>query len=235
MTPYDVLCRVPDQARPLVTHYAGPDSRVELSVATARNGVAKAAGLLRDGLGLLPGGVVSVELPRHWQLPIWVWAALSAGATCTRGELPELAEPDVRVVGPDALADLEVGHAEVLVCSCDAFGMPLPGGVPPGVLDAGVEVRAHPDRLQVDPAASAQAALVVAGRVQPWAPWGTGSPATASPRRIWVDELTPEHALLGTLAVDVLAPGASVVIATALAEEQARRLQSVEGVSEVLR
>ena len=83
-TPYDLLGRYPDRTRPLVTHYDGPDSRIELSVATVANAVAKAASMLRDGLGLPPGAVVSIDLPRHWQLPVWVMAALSVGATVGR-------------------------------------------------------------------------------------------------------------------------------------------------------
>ena len=69
----------PDRTRPMVTHYDGPESRVELSVASVANAVAKAASMLRDGLGLPPGAVVSVDLPRHWQLPVWVMAGLVRG------------------------------------------------------------------------------------------------------------------------------------------------------------
>ena len=83
-TPYDLLGAYPDRTRPLVTHYDGPDSRIELSVASVANAVVKSASMLRDGLGLPPAAVVSIDLPRHWQLPVWVMAALSVGATVGR-------------------------------------------------------------------------------------------------------------------------------------------------------
>ena len=70
------------------------------------NAVAKASSLLRDGLGLPPGSVVRVDLPRHWQLPIWVWAALSVGATVGRGMT---GPADVRIIGPEGLAEISLG------------------------------------------------------------------------------------------------------------------------------
>jgi len=165
-TPYDLLGGYPDRTRPLVTHYDGADSRIELSVASVANAVAKAASMLRDGLGLPPGAVVSIDLPRHWQLPVWVLAALSAGATVGRDLAAggSLAAPvDVRIVGPQGLAAIvggaDPGADEVLACSCDAFGLPVPGGVPAGVIDVGLEVRAHPDQFSAEPDAGRTAAL----------------------------------------------------------------------------
>ncbi len=174
-TPYDLLGEYPDRTRPLVTHYDGADSRVELSVASVANAVAKAASMLRDGLGLPPGAVVSIDLPRHWQLPVWVLAALSVGATVGRDLAgSDLAAPiDVRIVGPQGLAAIAGGADpdadEVLACSCDAFGLPVPGGVPAGVIDIGVEVRAHPDQFRPEPDAARTAALLVHGVPVPWA------------------------------------------------------------------
>ena len=99
-TPYEALATYPDRSMPLVTFYDGADSRIELSVASVANAVAKAGSLLRDGLGLEPGAEVSVDLPRHWQLPVWVMAALSVGATVGR----DLQGPvDVRILGPAGL------------------------------------------------------------------------------------------------------------------------------------
>src|ERR687898_246333 len=57
-TPYDLLLAElrRDRSRPLITYYDdGTGERVELSVATFDNWVAKTAGLLRDGLGVQPG------------------------------------------------------------------------------------------------------------------------------------------------------------------------------------
>src|SRR4051812_49712532 len=53
--------------RPLVTFYDDASGeRVELSVATYANWVAKTAGLLQDELDLVRGGLVLVDLPTPW-------------------------------------------------------------------------------------------------------------------------------------------------------------------------
>ena len=75
-TPYAALraALAADPSRPLVT-YVGPEGRTELSVRTFENGVAKAAGLLRDGYDVEPGDVVVLLLPAHWQTALWLGAA----------------------------------------------------------------------------------------------------------------------------------------------------------------
>lgn len=233
MTPYELLGRFPDRTRPFVTHYAGANARVELSVATVSNAVAKAAGLLRDGLGLAPGATVSIDLPRHWQLPVWTLAALTVGARCGRG-LPGVV--DVRLVGPDRLAALRSGQDpaadEVLVSSCDAFGMPVPGGPPAGALDLGVEVRAHPDVFTPEPAAAARAVLLGPRGALPWPVLrDAGAPAGAGPgQRFWVDEATADAELLEAGAVVPLLAWGSVVLVTGLTAGEADRIRLVEGV-----
>ncbi len=231
VNPYDLLGRYPDRSRPMVTHYDGPDRRVELSVASVANGVAKAAGLLRDELGLAPGEQVSIDLPRHWQLPVWVLAALSVGARCGR----DLAGPvEVRVVGPDRLAELRAGAGagadDVLVCSCDSFGMPVPGGVPAGFLDVGVEVRAHPDVLVAEPGAAAAASLQVGADLLAWPDLlaARSGPAFGSGPRMWVDEATPEERLLHATAIAPLLAGGSVVLGCGLSPDEAERIRSIE-------
>jgi uncharacterized protein (TIGR03089 family) len=233
-TPYELLLGRADRTRPFVTHYDAQGGRTELSVATAANAVAKAAGLLRDGLGASHGAVVSLDLPRHWQLPVWALAALSVGARVGRRR-PEVV--DVRLVGPDALAGLAAGGDpaadEVLVAACDAFGMPVPGGVPPGILDVGVEVRAHPDILSVEPGAASAAALEVGGRARPWpvllaahAPPGAG----AGPR-IWVDAAVPDPQLLLAGAVLPVLLAGSVVLDGGLPPDRVGATRAVEGVT----
>jgi uncharacterized protein (TIGR03089 family) len=230
-TPYDLLGLYRDRTRPFVTHYDGPDSRIELSVASVANAVAKASSMLRDGLGLAPGAVVSVDLPRHWQLPVWVLAALSVGATVGR-DLED--RVDVRIVGPAGLARIadgaDPGADEVLGCSCDAFGLPVPGGVPGGVIDVGVEVRAHPDQFSPEPDAARMAEVVIAGVAESWAQVQSGGDHEPG-ARLWVDESTPEPRLLHSVAVQPLLARGSVVIATGLDVTQASRVRAVEVVT----
>src|SRR3954470_3715581 len=67
-------------ARPLVTFYDdATGERVELSVATYANWVAKTAGLLQDELGLERGAMVLVDLPTHWLGAVWLRAARAPG------------------------------------------------------------------------------------------------------------------------------------------------------------
>ena len=235
-TPYDLLGRYPDRTRPLVTHYEGPESRVELSVATVSNAVAKAASMLRDGLGLAPGSVVSIDLPRHWQLPVWVLAALSVGATVGREVrgLDPARHVDVRIVGPRGLAAIAAGADpdadEVLACSCDAFGLPVPGGVPAGVIDVGVEVRAHPDQFSPEPDVGRLAALLVDGVPVHWA----DLPSARDPQagaRLWVDEDTSEYVLLHAVAIQPLQSRGSVVLGIGLDAQQAARIWAMESVT----
>ncbi len=249
-TPYDLLGQYPDRTRPWVTHYDGPDSRIELSVASTANAVAKAASMLRDGLGLEPGAVVSVDLPRHWQLPIWVLAALSVGATVGRdlaagqqaagqrsaGQQAAgdpVGRVDVRIVGPQGVAAIaaggDPGADEVLACSCDAFGLPVPGGVPAGVIDV-VEVRGHPDQFSAEPKAGGRAVLLVRGAPVRWAD-GARAAGRQPGARLWVDEDTPESVLLHAVAVEPLLDGGSVVIGTGLDADRAARIRATEAVT----
>lgn len=228
MTPFDLLERYPDRTRPLVTFYDGTGVRVELSVASTANAVAKAGSMLRDGLGLAPGALVSVDLPRHWQLPVWVLAALSVGARVGRG----LTGPvDVRILGPAGLAALEAGEDpgadEVLVSSCDAFGLPVPGGVPAGVTDIGLEVRAYPDSFSPQAGASETAALMVEGTAVAWDRVRI-QPGPKGGARLWVDESTSEDDLMQMVAIAPVLVGGSVVIGIGLDPDQAQAIRATE-------
>ena len=84
MHPADRLAaRVRDSgATPILTFYdlavPGHD-RVELSATSLANAVAKTAGLLRDELDAEPGDLISINLPVHWQLPVWLLACAATG------------------------------------------------------------------------------------------------------------------------------------------------------------
>ncbi|BFO22122.1 hypothetical protein SHKM778_85100 [Streptomyces sp. KM77-8] len=73
--------------------------RVELSVATFANWVAKTANLLQDELSVEPGDRVALLLPAHWQTAVWLLACASVGAVADVAGDPAAA--DVVVSGPD--------------------------------------------------------------------------------------------------------------------------------------
>ena len=69
-----------EPGRPLLTYYdETTGERVELSVATYANWVAKTASLLVDEHDLSRGDVLLVALPTHWLGPVFLGAAWTAG------------------------------------------------------------------------------------------------------------------------------------------------------------
>ena len=142
MTPYAALIRRQrqDPGRPLLTYLApGTGERMELSSTSFLNAVAKAAGLLRDELDVEPGDRLGVRLPCHWQRPVW-WAACAfVGAVY----VPDATEP-VTVTSRDYLQFCD-GAQDIVLVSLAPFGLPDGGPVPPGVIEAAVAARSHPD------------------------------------------------------------------------------------------
>jgi len=123
-----------DPSRPLLTFYDdATEERVELSVKTFDNWVAKTANLLVDGLGAEPGARVALALPVHWQTAVWLYACWAAGLVALPvddgddGAIP--ADCDIVAAAPDrleaALAATKATPAE----------------------DYAVEVRAHGDHF----------------------------------------------------------------------------------------
>lgn len=101
-TPADLLAGelARDGSRPLVTAYDdATGERVELSVATTANWVAKTANLLVDEFGVDVGETVGVLLPVHWQTAVVLLATWATGAVVSF-------DPDddtvVSFVGPQA-------------------------------------------------------------------------------------------------------------------------------------
>jgi uncharacterized protein (TIGR03089 family) len=132
-----------DSAAPFLTWIGPEGARTELSLRTYENNVAKAANLLRDDADAGPGAVVALHLPLHWQTAVWFGACALVGATASVGGDP--ARADVAVLGPDDLG--LTGAPLSLASSLHPFGMPFATPLPPGVLDAAVEVRMHGDRF----------------------------------------------------------------------------------------
>jgi uncharacterized protein (TIGR03089 family) len=82
-TPSDLLARevARDGSRPFLTYYNdATGERVELSLATTANWVAKTANYLVDEHGIDPGEAVGVRLPLHWQTAVVLLASWAVGA-----------------------------------------------------------------------------------------------------------------------------------------------------------
>ncbi|MBZ4319094.1 TIGR03089 family protein [Streptomyces huiliensis] len=164
-TPADLLrsALAADPSRPLVTFYDdATGERVELSVATFANWVAKTANLLQGDLAAEPGDRLALLLPAHWQTAVWLLACSSVGVVAEMGGDPAAA--DLVVSGPDRLEEARACSGERVALALRPLGGRFPQS-PEGFLDYAVEVPAQGDRFApyapVDPHAPA---LVVAGR-----------------------------------------------------------------------
>ncbi|HVF20679.1 MAG TPA: TIGR03089 family protein, partial [Mycobacteriales bacterium] len=178
-----------DPSRPLITWYDdATGERVELSVATTANWVAKTANLLRDTLDVHPGDRVAVALPRHWQTPVVQLAGWLAGASVVAVELGS-ALPAGLAAGFVSEAALDAGLVVPRGVEVVALSLrPMAGRLAterPGVLDFAVEVPGHGDHfapgpdgdLDLDLVERATALGLSAGdralvRLQPWTPDG---------------------------------------------------------------
>ncbi|MEU8528721.1 TIGR03089 family protein [Streptomyces sp. NPDC048629] len=163
-TPADLLrsALAADPARPLVTFYDdATGERVELSVATFANWVAKTANLLQGELSAEPGDRLALLLPAHWQTAVWLLACSSVGVTAEIGGDP--AGADLVVAGPDRLDEGLACSGERIALSLAPLGRRFPAA-PAGYADYAVEVPSQGDRfapfVPVDPDSPA---LVVDG------------------------------------------------------------------------
>ncbi|MBV9025540.1 MAG: TIGR03089 family protein [Streptomycetaceae bacterium] len=161
LTPADLLTAAlaTDPARPLLTYYDdATGERVELSVATFANWVAKTANLLQDDLAAAPGERVALLLPAHWQTAAWLIACFSAGVIAAPGADPATA--DLAVSGPEDLETARACGGERVALALRPLGARFPQA-PEGFLDYAVEVPAQGDRFvpyaPVDPQAPALA------------------------------------------------------------------------------
>jgi len=135
-----------DPARPLVTFYDdATGERVELSVKTFENWVAKTANLLQGELSADPGEHVALWLPTHWQAAVWVCAAAACGVVVSND--PRVQTPvDVAVCGPESLAAAgESGAREVVALSLRPMGQGFDGDLPEGATDYAREVLGQGD------------------------------------------------------------------------------------------
>lgn len=166
-TPAGLLARAlaSDPGRPFVTFYDdATGERVELSVATFDNWVAKTANLLRDGLDAEPGDRLAVMLPTHWQGAIWMLAGWTAGLVV---DFDSAINAEVVVTGPDTVdAAIAVGAGEVVALSLRPLGGSSTTALPDGVLDYASEVSSYGDQFVPDDPDDADPALVAAARAR---------------------------------------------------------------------
>ena len=138
-----------DPGRPLVTFYDhATDERVELSVTTYANWVAKASGLLTDVADLERGMSLRIDLPPHWLSTVFLGAAWTVGLRVRASGGPDGPDDvDAVVCGPESLAAWApaAGRMPVLACSLRPLGVRFAEPLPPGVLDVGVEIWGQPD------------------------------------------------------------------------------------------
>lgn len=144
-------------ARPLVTFYDdATGERVELSVVTYANWVAKTAGLLQDELDVARGATVLVDLPTHWLGPVWLGAVWSVGGCVTgpggSGGAGGSAAPDLLVCGPDTVERYAGGGTPVVALALLPMGARFATPLPDGVVDYGDVVWEQPDSfVALDP------------------------------------------------------------------------------------
>ncbi|GAA4607034.1 TIGR03089 family protein [Actinoallomurus liliacearum] len=226
-----------DPSRPLVTFYDdATGDRVELSVKTFDNWVAKTANLLVDGLGAVPSGRVALALPGHWQTAVWLFACWSAGLTAVPvgdGAIP--GDADIVAAEPARLAEAARSAVDVVGLSLDSLGAPL-AECPPGVIDYAVEVRAYGDRFSGGVLDAGAPVVEFAGRTL------TGTELLAEARALGTPEGsrvlttvgfdTPEGLLKGLLGP--LTSGGSVIICQNLDKTGLERRISVEHVTSVI-
>ncbi|MFC9454827.1 TIGR03089 family protein [Streptomyces sp. NPDC056983] len=163
-TPADLLrsALAADPGRPLVTFYDdATGERVELSVATFANWVAKTANLLQGDLAAQPGDRLALLLPAHWQSAVWLLACASVGVVADVDGDPAAA--DLVVSGPDSLERARACSGERVALALRPLGGRFTQP-PEGFADYAVEVPGQGDRFApFSPVDPQEPALVVAG------------------------------------------------------------------------
>jgi uncharacterized protein (TIGR03089 family) len=204
-----------DPGRPLVTFYDhASGERVELSVTTYANWVAKTASLLVEEHDLERGQRLHVALPAHWLGPVFLGAAWTVGLEVTLDGSPDGFPPaDAVVCGPDGLATWgpRAGELPVLACSLRPMGVRFAEPLPAGVHDVGVDVWSQPDAFTpYDPPGDDDAALPGVTQGGMWEAASTGSLLTDGGRLL--TEANPASPPGVASFVEPLARGGSLVL-----------------------
>ncbi|WP_372736601.1 TIGR03089 family protein [Nocardioides sp.] len=225
-----------DGGRPLVTFYdETTGERVELSVTTYANWVAKTASLLVDEHGLERGESLGVDLPAHWLTPVFLGAAWTAGLVVT-DPAEDAAGIDAVVTGPLGL-ERWAEHADdllVLACSLLPMGVRFADPLPPEVHDVGLEVWSQPDSfLALDPPTKDDAAVrdgaSVTSQRDLWQSAAAGKDFTDGGRLlIAVNTASP---LLLSAFTEPLARGGSVVLVVGATPDRIEAIAAAERVT----
>jgi uncharacterized protein (TIGR03089 family) len=151
-----------DPARPLVTFYDDDSGeRVELSVKSFENWVAKTANLLQDELSTDPGEHVAMWLPAHWQSAVWMCAAAACGVLVSHDTAVQ-APVDVVVCGPESLSAAGDTRARELVAlSLMPMGQGFDEALPDNATDYARTVLAQGDEFVPVGAPDGDAAFLV--------------------------------------------------------------------------
>jgi uncharacterized protein (TIGR03089 family) len=211
-----------DAGRPLITFYDdATGERVELSVTTYANWVAKVASLLVEEHDLERGQTLCIDLPTHWLGPVFL------GAAWTVGLVVDEAEPDAVVCGPDALDRWApmAGDIPVLACSLLPLGVRFAEPLPAGVHDVGADVWSQPDAFTPwDPPTDDDLATADLTQAELWRAAAAGSLLTDGGRLLTVaNPASPPGT--ATFTEPLVRGGSLVLVAGA---EPARRDANVE-------
>lgn len=202
-----------DAGRPFVTFYDdATGERVELSVTTYANWVAKTASLLVEEHDLERGQTLTVDLPPHWLGTVFLGAAWTVGLLV---DGPDGSEPDAVVTGPDGLDRWaeRAGDIPVLACSLLPLGVRFADPVPPGVHDVGVEVWSQPDAFAAwDPPGPDDPALPGLTQGEMWRAAAAGSLLTDGGRLL--TESNPASPPGLATVTEPLVRGGSLVLVT---------------------
>lgn len=210
-----------DPGRPFVTFYdERTGERVELSVTTYANWVAKTASLLVEEHDLERGEVLLVDLPTHWLGPVFLGAAWLAGLTVAFPGAVD-ATPDAVVCGPGALAAWadRADGLPVLACSLLPMGVRFADPLPAGVHDVGLEVWSQPDAFTpYDPPGAEDVALLLPdGAVTQtglWSSVAAGRSATSTDGARLLSTANPASPPGVSAILEPLATSGSLVLVT---------------------
>nr|WP_269204515.1 TIGR03089 family protein [Motilibacter deserti] len=236
-----------DPARPFVTFYDdATGERVELSVLTFDNWVAKTANLLQDELAAEPGQTLALVLPAHWQAPVWLLAAWSVGLVVhpVRPGDPVPAA-DVVVTGRDTLdAATAAGAGEVVALGLRPalLAATTPGpALPAGVVDGDADVPPQGDRFLAVSWLAADAPALIAGGATLTATDLAAAGRDAAQRlgagrgvRLLTDRALDDAAAIADVLLAPLAVGGSLVLCRNLDRDRLEHRREVEQVALVV-